>query len=716
MSNLTSPYRIGNDGPWSPVLMGIGTPPQFVSVLISTTANQPWAVLDTWCRNKTSAPLATCARKRGGILSPANSTSWNYTGLYTLESEANLGINATAKFARETVQLGVDGSRAGSFSLPNQTVAGIVNPDFWIATWGIRPDTTNITSLENRSLSLLSNLKTMGKISSLSWGYTAGAIYRYGTHKTAAVSLTLGGTDVSRYEPHNTTFDMIMDPTRDLVVGVRSIKTNITEKMLVPTPFLSLLDAGVSHIWLPKDACLAFENTFDLTYNETLGLYPVNDTLHQTLLAQNPSITFTLGNDLSPSTSTVDITLPYASFDLLLTTDYPGISQPTRYFPLRRAANASQYTLGRTFFQEAYIVADYERYKFSVHQTVYPGVNNETLVAIAANPSAANTGTISTAAAAGIAIGIVVLLVLLLAIAYRFRRKVVYSLYQISPFHADMPPGRVMQETPDCQVCFEVPGSGPFPPEVAGRERQAELDNNIRYELPNGGPNANELETSSIISTSAASTEEIFELPGSDCSTLADHSEFEETTGAKTWLCQDYVNQDYAVQNGAVSARATLCAEGEIKRDDITHHLEQALVTDSPADRSNHSTSRCLLFTKDNSTDATQSIPPSDSLLSSEHEWRPIDADNLRFASPPPMIGNEQAISKQVDASNRALDSCPEYRKIPDPKSSLQSSSTMVSDLSLRLSVSHPGGDSTGLLTLNVLPYPPRKDSVVSPL
>ena len=707
--------------------MGIGTPRQFVSVLISTTANQPWAVLSTWCRNLTSAPLATCAKKRGGILSPANSTSWNYTGLYTLESEANLGINASAKFARETVQLGVDGSRAGSFSLANQTVAGIFNPDFWIATWGIRPDTTNITTLENRSPSLLSNLKTMGKISSLSWGYTAGATYRYGTHKTAAVSLTLGGTDISRYEPHNTSFDMVMDPSRDLVVGVRSVKTNITEKSLVPTPFLSLLDAGVSHLWLPKDACQAFETAFNLTYNDTLGLYPINDTLHQVLLAQNPSITFTLGNDLSPSNSTVDITLPYASFDLLLTTDYPGISQPTRYFPLRRAANASQYTLGRTFFQEAYVVADYERYKFSIHQTVFPGVDNETLVAIAANPGANNNGTLSTAAAAGVAIGIIVVVVLLLAIAYRFRRKVIYSFYQISPFHVNMPPEKSTQEDPGCKVCFEAPGSSPFPLEAAGRERQAELDNNGRYELPNGSLNANELETSSITSTSTVNTEEIFELPGSDCSTLADRGDFdhskevEETTGAKTWLCKDYVNQDYAVQDNSASARITLCAEGEIKSNEVN----KAPAADSATDASNHSRSRLSLSTEDNEKEGIQRISPCDSPMSSEHEWRPIEVDNLRFASPPPMIEDEQAIPKQIDAilgtrasiaSNHALDFCQEHREIPDSKGSLQSSNSMVSDLSSGPSVTQSGRGSAGLLTLNILPHAARKDSIVSPL
>jgi hypothetical protein len=49
----------------------------------------------------------------------------------------------------------------------------------------------------------------------------------------------------------------------------------------------------------------------------------------------------------------VDIVLPYAAFDL--EASYPLVRHPTRYFPLKRAANDSQYTLGRAFLQEAYV-------------------------------------------------------------------------------------------------------------------------------------------------------------------------------------------------------------------------------------------------------------------------------------------------------------------------------------------------------------------------
>jgi hypothetical protein len=42
-----------------------------------------------------------------------------------------------------------------------------------------------------------------------------------------------------------------------------------------------------------------------------------------------------------------------------------------RYLPIRRAANESQFTLGRAFLQEVYLIADYERGNFSLIQARY---------------------------------------------------------------------------------------------------------------------------------------------------------------------------------------------------------------------------------------------------------------------------------------------------------------------------------------------------------
>jgi hypothetical protein len=174
-------------------------------------------------------------------------------------------------------------------------------------------------------------------------------------------SLTLGGYDSSKFIPNNISFPI--SGGDELVLQLQKITTNNSVSLL-SNPITTTLDSTVPHIWLPNSTCALFESAFGLVWNETLNLYLLNDTQHQALEAQNPTITLTV----SPvgSYSTVDISLPYSAFDL--TSSAPITPTATRYFPLRRANNESQYLIGRTFFQEAYIIADFERNNFSVSQ------------------------------------------------------------------------------------------------------------------------------------------------------------------------------------------------------------------------------------------------------------------------------------------------------------------------------------------------------------
>lgn len=133
---------------------------------------------------------------------------------------------------------------------------------------------------------------------------------------------------------------------------------------LLAAPITVSLDSALPYIWLPEDACLLFENAFDLQWDENSQLYLVNSSLHASLLSRNPSITFNIGGMTGGSDKLISITLPYAALDL--TASSPLVGNATRYFPLRRASNETQYVIGRTFFQEAFIIADYERRNFSV--------------------------------------------------------------------------------------------------------------------------------------------------------------------------------------------------------------------------------------------------------------------------------------------------------------------------------------------------------------
>ena len=176
--------------------------------------------------------------------------------------------------------------------------------------------------------------------------------------------MTIGGYDRSRLVQHDGSWPI--DGTNNLAVQLQSIymTTGVNNQGLLPTPITASIDSALPYIWLPKEACLLFENAFGLVWDDFWQLYLVNETTHTSLVQQNASLTFNLGGMTGGSTTNVNITLPYAAFDL--TASAPLINATTRYYPLKRAANSTQYVLGRTFFQEAYVIADYERRNFSV--------------------------------------------------------------------------------------------------------------------------------------------------------------------------------------------------------------------------------------------------------------------------------------------------------------------------------------------------------------
>ena len=166
-------------------------------------------------------------------------------------------------------------------------------------------------------------------------------------------SLTLGGQDLSRFIPNNVSFTLASRVERDLVVGLHSIHStysNGSTQALLSSPILSFIDSTIPYIYLPTTACQVFEQELGLRWNETYNFYFVDETLHESLLNSNPNFTFTLGDNIE-SQSKVEIVLPYASFDHVMKP--PILTNSTRYFPIRRATNESQYTLGRTFLQEA---------------------------------------------------------------------------------------------------------------------------------------------------------------------------------------------------------------------------------------------------------------------------------------------------------------------------------------------------------------------------
>ncbi|KAK6582505.1 hypothetical protein PZA11_004913 [Diplocarpon coronariae] len=256
---------------------------------------------------------------------------------------------------------------------------GIATKDFILGEFGIGPKPTNFTSFQDPQPSFMWSLRNQSMIPSISWGYTAGARYQL---KNVAGSLTLGGYDASRFVPNGVTFAFNQDDSRPLTIGVQAIQAKDTflgTVSLLPSGILSLIDSTVPEIWLPATACTVFESAFGLQYDAHTDRYLVNTSTHASLTSLNPVLSFKLGN-LAEGGETVVISLPYKAFDLQVS--WPIYANSTNYFPLRRAANDSQYTLGRTFLQEAYVIADYERFNFSVSQCLFQENNPQKLVGI----------------------------------------------------------------------------------------------------------------------------------------------------------------------------------------------------------------------------------------------------------------------------------------------------------------------------------------------
>ena len=326
--------------------MRIGTPEQNVRVFVSTSSPDTWVVLPAGCASND----ANCAENRGSTFNYMTSSTWSQHGSYELGTEQNLNMSTQATFGNDTLGLGIQGS--GGPTLPNQIIGAFTSDDFYLGMFGVNPASTNFTPQDMGRPSYMSTLKNQSLMPSLSFGYTAGNQYRL---KQVLGSLTLGGVDSSRFAPSNLSIPFASDPSRDLMVGIQSISSvdqDGTKNNLLSTGIMSFVDSTVPQIWLPLDACQAFEKAFGLTFDETSELYLVNSSLHDQLQNQNASFTFTLGAT-STGGQTVDIILPYDSFDLLVAPPTNGVSNSSRYFPLRRAINDTQYTLGRTFLQEA---------------------------------------------------------------------------------------------------------------------------------------------------------------------------------------------------------------------------------------------------------------------------------------------------------------------------------------------------------------------------
>lgn len=311
-------------------------------MLPSSSSAFVWLVLPEGC---TPRDPKDCPYQRGFTFNINQSSTWVDQGLFglLLYEENKLGYSGNADIGFDTVSLGWQGS--GALSLTHQVVAGFATKDFYLGNLGLTPRSNNFTDFNHPQKSILGTLRNESKIPSSTWAYTAGAPYR---QPEIFGSLTFGGYDSTRFMPNGLSFPFGVDISRDLIVGLRSVTSGTNS--LLSSSIITFIDSTVPHIWLPLEACSKFESLFGISWDNVTDLYLVNDTLHNSLVAKNINITFTLGVGTDGG-ETVDIIFPYRAFDLTVTLS--SRNETSRYFPIRRAHNESQFILGRAFLQES---------------------------------------------------------------------------------------------------------------------------------------------------------------------------------------------------------------------------------------------------------------------------------------------------------------------------------------------------------------------------
>jgi hypothetical protein len=432
----------GQDGNWSSFTVRVGTPEQNFRVLPSPATGAVIVPHVTGCQPSNGDPY-NCAALRGVFESnqqlgfqPNISETWRELGPFQTRLESKLGYKADGWYGLDNVGLMIQNS--GGPTLANQVVGGIKKEPFSIGFFGLSPKPTNFTNFNDPQRSYLTTLRDEYQIPSVSYGYSAGAYYSklllpmlesgltIPESPKAFGSLILGGFDESRFEPNNITFPFDKDDERPASLKIQQITAKNTlngSVSILQDEIYVNLDFTMPYLWLPQDTCDRIASYFELKHDAETGLYLVEDDAHDELVVRNPILTFEFGDSFNLA-KRVNIAIPYAAF--YLQASWPMYNSTKNYFPIKRA-NESQYTLGRAFMQEAYVIVDYERGNFSIHQATFPISNEQRIIPIPAKDVEVNERKhgLSKASIAGIATGSTLFfaVIIIFAILLYYRRK-----------------------------------------------------------------------------------------------------------------------------------------------------------------------------------------------------------------------------------------------------------------------------------------------------
>lgn len=107
------------------------------------------------------------------------SKTWHEKPSIEIQEESFLNVTSSAYFGVDYVGLGSDAS--AGLNLSSSLIAGVSTETFYLGTLGLKPQLTSLINTSKAYVStatLMTQLKDQNSIPSLSYGYTAGAIYR----------------------------------------------------------------------------------------------------------------------------------------------------------------------------------------------------------------------------------------------------------------------------------------------------------------------------------------------------------------------------------------------------------------------------------------------------------------------------------------------------------------------------------------------------------
>ena len=97
---LDGSLRIGYDGTWSPIVIRVGQPPQWVSVLPSITTSETLVIGTAGCDG-----TMQCQQLRGGVFASNESSTFASKGTFDLGLDPDLGIGGDGYYGLDTIAL-----------------------------------------------------------------------------------------------------------------------------------------------------------------------------------------------------------------------------------------------------------------------------------------------------------------------------------------------------------------------------------------------------------------------------------------------------------------------------------------------------------------------------------------------------------------------------------------------------------------------------------